>query len=102
MRKESVGLRFDPSFKWTAGQVYNIRFKLNRIPLRRQHQALDTAFKQDRVLFPSPEHIQGPLNANVHLNIVNKLIANNPNQLLAVKGIVGQQAGAVPFVIFGP
>lgn len=102
VRKESVGLRFDPSFKWTAGQVYNIRFKLNRIPLRRQHQALDTAFKQDRVLFPSPEHIQGPLNANVHLNIVNKLIANNPNQLLAVKGIVGQQAGAVPFVIFGP
>lgn len=102
VRRESVVLRFHPSFRWSEKQIYDIRFKLNRIPLRRQHQALDTAFAQDRMLFPSPEHDQGPPNASAHLNITNRLIANNPNQLLAVKGIVNQQPGAVPFVVFGP
>ncbi|KAF7966507.1 hypothetical protein HWV62_21353 [Athelia sp. TMB] len=98
---ESVGLRFHSSFSWSAGQKYNIRFKLNRIPLRRQHQALDTAFTQDRVLFPEPKHVQAPFPPRA-LTIVNKLIATNPNQLMAVKGIVNQQPGSVPFIVFGP
>lgn len=103
VRKESVGLRFSSSFKgWSAGQHYNVRFKLNRYPLRRQHQALDTAFMQDRILFPMQIHVLPDNVPDVPLRVFNKLIATNPPQLLAVKSIIRQPLGAVPFVIFGP
>ncbi|KAG1738706.1 RNA helicase [Suillus lakei] len=58
VREKSVGLRFDGSFRgWSQQQRYIVRFKLNRIPMRRQHQALDTAFASDKFLFPRKAHI---------------------------------------------
>ncbi|KAF8237391.1 hypothetical protein L208DRAFT_533188 [Tricholoma matsutake] len=59
LRKEEVGLRFHGSFSWTAAERYNVRFKLNRIPMWRQHQATDPAFAQARMLFPSEAQYSG-------------------------------------------
>jgi len=73
--------------------------------MRRQHQALDTAFTEERVLFPrSDDAAKGgaPKNIDPRLELVNTLIAHNPRQLQAINSIVKQAPGAVPFVIFGP
>jgi hypothetical protein len=44
IRKTEVGLRFHTSFnKINKGKRFHIRFKLNRLPIWRQHQALGSA-----------------------------------------------------------
>ncbi|GBE89135.1 P-loop containing nucleoside triphosphate hydrolase protein [Sparassis crispa] len=106
VHREEVGLCLNGSYRGhSESQRYNIRFKLNRIPLRRQHQALDTAFYPDRILFPLVAHVSTgnpPSVATMKAGIHNKLIANNPAQLQAVTSIVYHPAGAPPFVVFGP
>lgn len=105
VRQASVGLRFDGSFRgWSQQQRYNVRFKLNRIPMRRQHQALDTAFASDKFLFPRKAHIL-PLASRPGVGPIvpfNPLIATNPPQLQAVTSILLQQQGSAPFAVFGP
>ncbi|GLB39145.1 putative helicase [Lyophyllum shimeji] len=106
VRKEEVSLRFDRSFRgWSRDQLYNVRFKLNRYPVRRQHQALDSAFAEERVLFPNRTHLPDgpyPKQANARLRVVNPLIGTNAPQLQAVISIVKQPPGSLPFIIFGP
>jgi helicase MOV-10 len=102
LRKEEVGLRFHGSFGWSASQRYNVRFKLNRIPMRRQHQAMDSAFDQARVLFPLQAHVPRTPYARTPLQLFNPLLATNPPQLQAVNAIMHQKPGSVPFLIFGP
>jgi hypothetical protein len=73
--------------------------------VRRQHQAMDTAFSQDRVLFPLQAHLprrHHPTPTDARLRLFNPLIGTNAPQLQAVTSIVHQAPGAVPFVIFGP
>jgi helicase MOV-10 len=105
VRQASVGLRFDRSFHgWSQQQRYTVRFKLNRIPMRRQHQALDTAFASDNFLFPRKAHIL-PLASRPGVGPImpfNSLIATNPPQLQAVTSILLQQPGSAPFAVFGP
>ena len=102
VRQSEVGLVFHSSFGgWTSSQRYNVRFKLNRIVMRRQHQALDSAFEEDRVLFPAQEHVE-EVSITRRLSFINPLIAGNPRQREAVQTIVHQQPGAPPFVVFGP
>ncbi|KAG6909930.1 hypothetical protein DXG01_014452 [Tephrocybe rancida] len=98
-----VNLRFSKSFK--ASTLYNARFKLNRIPVRRQHQALDSAFSEDRMLFPERKHLPRgayPKQADARIVPVNGLIGSNPPQLQAVVSIVKQPPGSLPFIVFGP
>lgn len=105
VRQASVGLQFDGSFRgWSAQQRYTVRFKLNRIPMRRQHQALDTAFAFDKFLFPQRAHIVQLVSRPwmIPIKPCNPLIATNPPQLQAVTSIVLQQPGSAPFVVFGP
>lgn len=107
VRREEVGLRFHSSFKSLGTDRFHVRFKLNRYPMRRQHLAMDTAFAQDRVLFPTRAHLPGgtyqyPLAKDVKLKVFNPLIAQNPPQLQAVTSIAQRAPGSVPFVIFGP
>jgi helicase MOV-10 len=103
VRKEEVGLRFHSSFGgWTKEQKYNVRFKLNRYPMRRQHQALDTVFSPDRILFPIESHIQRYEYPSPSIKVYNQLIATNPPQLKAIASILAQKPGAAPFAIFGP
>ncbi|KAH8804322.1 RNA helicase [Flagelloscypha sp. PMI_526] len=105
VRREEVGLRFSSKFRSVAGRVYNVRFKLNRYPMRRQHQALDTAFSEARILFPSESNVSIPRlisQQEARLRIKNPLISSNPAQLQAVVSVAKLPAGSVPFVIFGP
>ncbi|PFH46784.1 hypothetical protein AMATHDRAFT_69038 [Amanita thiersii Skay4041] len=103
VRQTEVGLRFHQSFKgWTPGKRYHIRFKLNRIPLRRQHQAMDMVFQEDRVLLP----MNAPIDYNLHrgpiLRYHDENIAANVQQKQAVTSIVRMPPGSPPFIIFGP
>ncbi|CAK5278901.1 unnamed protein product, partial [Mycena citricolor] len=103
VRKEEVGLRFHSSFgKASPLARFTVRFKLNRHPVRRQHLALDTAFDEDRVLFPEQTHMPAGLVPSKRIQVKNPLIAHNPPQLQAVVSIVERAPGSVPFVIFGP
>jgi helicase MOV-10 len=105
VRKEEVLLRFSTSFRMVSTDRFNVRFKLNRYPLRRQHLAMDTAYSEDRVLLPLPVHVPKtsyPTRASTRLTVFNPLIAANAPQLQAVISIVKRAPGSVPFVIFGP
>lgn len=106
VRLTEVDLKFDSLFNGYKGQKYNVRFKVGRIPLRRMHQALGTAFKADRVLFPRKDHVKGrkaPTDMQMEdIRAVNRIIQTNPPQLLAVATILHMPEGSVPFVLFGP
>ena len=106
VRLNDVDLKFHSSFNSYRGQKYNVRFKLGRLPLRRMHQALGTAFTSDRVLFPSEAHTLSrvpPTRVEMgKIRVVNRLIETNPPQLLAVTSILHMPEGSVPFVVFGP
>lgn len=103
MRQREVGLRFHESFSgWSSNQTYNIRFKLNRLTLQRQHMAMDTAFSQDRVLFPERVHLLSSRLAEPPIKAIDPLIQQNPLQLKAATSIVNSPPGSVPFIIFGP
>lgn len=100
-----VGLRFNTSFKHNNTQRYVVRFKLNRIPLRRQHQALNTVLHSERILFPVAGNIVQitiPSPDTIRQRIHNRLIAANPSQLQAVATIANQSPGSPTFVVFGP
>jgi helicase MOV-10 len=106
VRETEVALRFHGSFKdYAPGRQFHVRFKLNRIPVRRQHQAMETAFNEDRVLFPLVKHLPsgGPPSASKSaLQVYNTLISSNEPQLQAVVSVVAQHPGSLPFIIFGP
>ena len=113
LRQAEVGLCFHGSFdRQPEGQRFHVRFKLNRIPLQRQHQALDSAFVEDRVLFPLPVHLEpvpiatqpGPIAtpSTTSIRLYNNLISGNPPQLQAVTSIRNLAPGSPPFVLFGP
>lgn len=103
LRQSEVGLRFHSSFaRYGEGRRFQVRFKLNRIPARRQHQAMDTVFAEERVLFPTVEHLTQRQIPNGPIKLFNKLIATNPRQLQAVTSIAHAVAGSLPFVVFGP
>ncbi|KAK7676351.1 hypothetical protein QCA50_020692 [Cerrena zonata] len=101
-----VGLMFDGSFPGhTNNMRYHVRFKLNRLPLRRQHEALSNAFAPSRLLFPKQRDIvpsKPGVTAELRDWIYNPLIAGNPEQLQAVASIVQLPAGHAPFIVFGP
>ncbi|KDR68388.1 hypothetical protein GALMADRAFT_78731 [Galerina marginata CBS 339.88] len=106
VRQAEVGLRFHGSFgRYSEGRRFHVRFKLNRIPARRQHHAMDSVFAEDRVLFPRVSHL--PLGAarrpsSVAMKLFNPLISTNQPQLQAVASIVTLPPGSPPFVVFGP
>ncbi|KAJ3561909.1 hypothetical protein NP233_g9903 [Leucocoprinus birnbaumii] len=103
VHQHEVGLRFHQSFGgWSPSQKYHVRFKLNRIPVRRQHQALDTAFTQSRVLFPNSSHLPMIPLPQPPATFFNPLIQNNPPQMSAIAGILESPPGSLPFVVFGP
>lgn len=102
VRREEVGLKFHYSFPSAErGQLYNVRFKLNRFPLRRQHQALVTAFTPERIFFPIRPHIFAKPR-NTPFSLYNSNLANNAPQLDAMTSIVKSSPGSVPFIVFGP
>ncbi|KAF8630294.1 hypothetical protein AX15_003007 [Amanita polypyramis BW_CC] len=107
VHQREVGLRFHSKFRgWSENQRYHIRFKLNRVPYRRQHHALDMVFQEDRVLFPTANHaLSVPLvhpTSALARSFHNPDIASNPQQVQAVVSITKLPPGSPTFIIFGP
>ncbi len=103
VRQYEVGLRFHQSFDgWSPSQKYHIRFKLNKIPIWRQHQALDAVFNPARILFPDISHLTKIQIPTQEVKPFNPLILANDNQLQAVRSITLAPPASLPFVIFGP
>jgi len=106
VRQAEVGLRFHGSFDRNGdGRRFHVRFKLSRIPVRRQHQAMDSAYAEDRVLFPSNSHLfvgRIRTRADISIKLYNPLIARNEPQQQAVVSIITLPPGSPPFVVFGP
>ncbi|KAH9059528.1 P-loop containing nucleoside triphosphate hydrolase protein [Lactarius vividus] len=102
-----ISLRVPTSFKLYRGAIFLLRFRLNRITLRRQYRALSSPLAHfRRLLFPSPSDIKRiqPLSMAriAELPLVNENIREDDQQLQAVISILQQPKGTVPFIIFGP
>ncbi|PPQ72286.1 hypothetical protein CVT24_004675 [Panaeolus cyanescens] len=106
VRQHEVGLRFHSTFdRYAAGRRFNVRFKLNRTPIKRQHQAMDSLFTEERILFPDLRHLhelQQRMQARISLNPFNPLIARNEPQMQAIHAMLAMPPGSLPLVIFGP
>ncbi|KAF8156821.1 RNA helicase [Crassisporium funariophilum] len=106
LRQTEVGLCFHGSFPaYPPAKRFHVRFKLNRIPVRRQHQAMDAVFTEERILFPFVNHLSGqtiPSTTEAPFRPYNTLISGNGPQRQAVLFIVSQRPGSLPFVVFGP
>ncbi|KAG9002612.1 hypothetical protein FRB94_003760 [Tulasnella sp. JGI-2019a] len=107
LKQREVGLVFHGSFHCNAGDKFDARFTVNRIPMRRMHEALDVPFFPNRVLFPTLRHVIGrrtPPNDHelTQIETRNPLIATNRPQLEAVAAILEMKPAGPPFVIYGP
>ncbi|KAK7047869.1 hypothetical protein VNI00_006197 [Paramarasmius palmivorus] len=102
VRLEDVGMKFHKSFSITPSERVEVRFKLNRYPMRRQHQALNQDFKLVNVMFPTEAHILDTVPGVQGITLHNELIAGNPRQLQAIVSIMNLPPGSAPFIIFGP
>jgi helicase MOV-10 len=105
VRELQVALRFHRSFPKDVTQLrFDVRFQLNRIPLRRQYQTLRAVHHALHLLFPRPTHaVQSTtiLSGNIH-TLHDRKIANNPRQLWAIERILTLPSMSAPFIIFGP
>ena len=110
VEREKVSLCFDGRLhnSYVPGQDVEIRFKLNRRPLRLFHQGLEnvSAHLTRSVLFPSEnaESLQQPRTPAGALTNApfNRRVRDNPEQWQAVSRIVEASHQPYPFLLFGP
>jgi helicase MOV-10 len=104
VHEAEVGLRFHYSFQEAAAQELDVRFQLNRVTLRRQHQALCANHFAPHLLFP-PTH-EAPLSmpSDLPITLYDPKIGNNVRQLWAVRQILSlpSSSTSAPYIIFGP
>ncbi|TFY69327.1 hypothetical protein EVG20_g3186 [Dentipellis fragilis] len=100
-------VRLPEEFSMQYGSIYKLRFKLNRIPLRRMHHALDEQCHLSRLLFPTGNDV--PILPRIKVEwaqliskLYNKAISGDSKQLQAVLEVLQRPRGNVPFIIFGP
>lgn len=102
-----MSLRLPTDFNLYRGAQFILRFRLNRITLRRQYHAMASLSSPPRrLLFPSvadikPMHRLSSAEIN-NLDLVNGDIRDDDQQLQTVVSILQQPKGTVPFIIFGP
>jgi helicase MOV-10 len=103
-----VSLELPTEFNLYRGAIFSLRFRQNRITLRRQYHALaSSSTPQRRLLFPSVSDIKSIRRclsrAEVdNLELSNQNIRDDEQQLRTVVSILQQPKGTVPFIIFGP
>lgn len=104
LREAEVGLRFHGSFSKHATRQFDVRFQLNRVPLRRQHQALRTSHHAPHLLFPQATHatVSAATLSTQSISLYDRKIENNPRQLQAIKHILALSPKSAPFIVFGP
>jgi helicase MOV-10 len=101
VHEAEVGLRFNNAFHKHAMEQLDVRFQLNRVTLRRQHQALCAPQHAGHLLFPSPTHV-ALARPELSVTLYDPKIANNPRQFGAIKHILSLPSTSGPFIIFGP
>jgi hypothetical protein len=100
-------LQVPASFNLYRGVQFLLRFRLNRITLRRQYHALASPLAHlRRLFFPCASDIK-PIHCLSEAEIAelpldNENIRDDEQQLQTVVSILQQPKGTVPFVIFGP
>lgn len=105
-----VSLRLPTDFNLYMEAQFEVRFRLNRITLRRQYHALTAALTSPRrLLFPSLSDIKptrrlsrAEIDNLKFRQLVNRDIRDDCQQLQAVISILEQPPGSVPFIIYGP
>ena len=102
-----IFLQVPKCFRLYRGAQFRLRFRHNRIILRRQYHALASSpAHQRRLLFPSTSDIKPNRRLSKteidDLPLVNENIRKDEQQLRAVVSILQHPKGAVPFIIFGP
>jgi helicase MOV-10 len=102
VQKSDVILQLHDTFSGITGQLWDTRFTVNRLVLRRMHDAVATAGPDsNRILFPEPLHQKSRVTPLPRLSL-DRRVNSNPRQRLAVEQIVSLSPGDIPFVIFGP
>lgn len=102
-----IFLQVPASFIIYRGVQFLLRFRLNRITLRRQYHALASPLAHlRRLFFPRVSDIK-PISCLskaeiAKLPLVNENIREDEQQLQTVVSILQQPKGTVPFIIFGP
>jgi helicase MOV-10 len=103
-----MSLKLPTDFNLYRGATFTLRFRLNRITLRRQYHVLATSFTpQRRLLFPSVSDIK-PIERRLSraeiddLQLFNESIRDDEQQLQTVISLLQQPKGTVPFIIYGP
>ncbi|XP_055994945.1 helicase MOV-10 isoform X2 [Sorex fumeus] len=89
---------------FVPGLAFNVSFTFNRQPLRVQHRALELTGRStlEPVLFPVAARGVPLLPSNVTLNLYDRTLESNPEQLQALKHIVLGTTRPAPYIIFGP
>jgi helicase MOV-10 len=102
IKLSSVIVRLHETFTGLPQERWDIRFMVNRLLFRRMHDSINKTDRNERILFPSTRHQKG-YNAVPQSSFrLDRRIASNPRQSLAVQQIAMQDPGSIPFVIFGP
>ncbi|XP_057673165.1 putative helicase mov-10-B.1 [Corythoichthys intestinalis] len=106
VERDSVKLGFSSKLLniFIDGMKFNVEFTLNRLILRLEHRAVDlaTQFGLEEVLFP-PASLASKETSNVpQLSFFNRQLAENPEQMQAVRHIVAGTSKPAPYLVFGP
>lgn len=82
---------------------FDVQFALNRVPARRQLQALQARLPRSDLLFPTLNtRYNGYPVADSHPSFFSKAIEANYSQRQAVLSIFYNSSGTAPYVVFGP
>ncbi|XP_018790145.1 PREDICTED: putative helicase MOV-10 isoform X2 [Bactrocera latifrons] len=91
----------NPRFDIT--KKYDIIFRSHRVHVRYQHRALELLNEVRRAyLFPNRNPYKKEFTKDVKLQLINRQISENPEQLQAVKQIVGGANPYAPYIVVGP
>lgn len=105
IHEAEVGLRFHDTFpKDAETQDLDVRFQLNRVTLRRQHQALCAEHHAGHLVFPptNVDAVSESTLSELSVTLNDPKIASNPRQFRAIKEILSLPSTSPPYIIFGP
>lgn len=97
-----VIVRLHENFPDLPDRRWDVRFMVNRLLLRRMHDAIGKGHIHNRILFPDESHRRPARDLPSPDFTHNRNVASNPRQSLAIARIMAQSQGDIPFIIFGP
>ncbi|KAF8324034.1 P-loop containing nucleoside triphosphate hydrolase protein [Clavulina sp. PMI_390] len=100
VHERHVCLKLHPEFD--SSIPYDIDFVMNRVALRRAHQALSINHGLDHLLCFSNDTLAYPPSLNSHFIPLDPHIANNIPQQEAVGSVLAMPPSSPPYIIFGP